>query len=244
MNSVLQFRNRVLGHLSPELRRIHAIGWGLFFSWATILITCAAIVPDPYAQGWRVVLELAFAGRLVSIADGVALGFSKLYIFVQCAPQDMVLVLVAFPWIVAALEGPLADTFFGRRILQLRHSAERPRRLVEPFGAIGLTVYALLPFWGTGPLVSTIIGYLIGLRFTVALTAIFIGNVISVLVFMQFLDWAHELTDTIDSSIARFFPIIVLVTLFSIALLWRFITALFRKLRGATTETSVDSDTI
>lgn len=207
-------------------------------SWATILVACAAIAPDPYALGWRLVLELAFAGRLVSIADGVHLGFSKLYIFVQCAPQDMVLVLIAFPWIVATLEGPLAQTFLGRRILQLRHAAERPRRLVEPFGAIGVTVYALLPFWGTGPLVSTIIGYLIGLRFSVALTAVFTGNVISVLTFMYFLDWAHDLTKSIDSSIARFFPVLVFLTLFAIALLWRSIAAVFRKIRGVSADSN------
>jgi L-asparagine transporter-like permease len=35
---------------------------------------------------------------------------------------------------------------------------------VRPFGIIGLFVFVFLPFWMTGPVVGSIIGFLIGLR--------------------------------------------------------------------------------
>ncbi len=73
--------------------------------WAAVLLIWGIIHPDPYAQGWRLVFELAFLGRLVNIADGIAHGFSNLYLFIQSGPQDIILLLTVYPLVVRAYEG-------------------------------------------------------------------------------------------------------------------------------------------
>ncbi len=67
--------------LRPALKRIQRFGWGLFALWLATLVVVALIWPDPYAQGWRLVLELLFLGRAVSIADGIARTGAKIQRF-------------------------------------------------------------------------------------------------------------------------------------------------------------------
>ena len=74
---------------SVSLTRIGHLGWALFAVWSAVLVVWGIVDPDPYASGWRLVVELAFLGRLVNIADGTAAGFSNVYLLIQSGVQDI-----------------------------------------------------------------------------------------------------------------------------------------------------------
>ncbi len=191
------------------LRTIEVTGWCLFAVWASVLVTWGIIQPEPYAQGWRLVLELAFLGHVVNAADGISSGFSNGYLLFQCGLQDIILVLCVFPWVVRAYQGIHARGFVGKTIDNFRKSAERHHRVVEPFGALGLWLFVLFPFWGTGALVGSVVGYLLGLRTWVIFLAVFSGHLIgvtaSVLLFDSLEGWLRKF----DRSYVAFLPWIV-----------------------------------
>src|SRR5262245_8094126 len=105
------------------LRIIGLTGWCLFIAWVTTLIIWGILQPDPYAQGWRLVLELAFLGHVINIADGISNGFGNIYLLIQSGIQDIILVLVLYPWIVRAYQGMQARGLIGKTIDNFRRSA-------------------------------------------------------------------------------------------------------------------------
>ena len=207
-----------------SLTRIGHLGWALFAVWSAVLVVWGIVDPDPYASGWRLVVELAFLGRLVNIADGTAAGFSNVYLLIQSGVQDIVLLLVSYPVVIAAHEGSLKrGGFFGRRIDALRRTAERQKHLVEPFGAIGLWVFVFFPFWSTGALVGGVVGYLLGIRTAVVFGSVFTGHVLSVVLLIWFFDFMSELAAAIDGGLARYAPWIVLAALFGGMFLYQWV---------------------
>ena len=201
------------------------MGWALFAVWSAVLVVWGIVDPDPYASGWRLVVELAFLGRLVNIADGTAAGFSNVYLLIQSGVQDIVLLLVSYPVVIAAHEGSAE----ARRLLRppdrraATHQAERQKHLVEPFGAIGLWVFVFFPFWSTGALVGGVVGYLLGIRTAVVFGSVFTGHVLSVVLLIWFFDFMSELAAAIDGGLARYAPWIVLAALFGGMFLYQWV---------------------
>jgi len=196
-------------------------GWVLFVVWAAVLLAWGFVHPDPYAQGWRLVLELAFLGRLVNIADGVARGFSKLYLFIQSGPQDIILLLIVYPLVVRAYEGSTRKGIIGGTIERIRRTAERHKGFVEPFGAIGLWAFVFFPFWSTGVLVGGVVGYLLGLRTVVTFSSVLLGHFISVVVLIVFFDVTYDAAKSFSEGGAKFLPWIVLAIVLILGLIGR-----------------------
>ncbi len=203
---------------SPSaLHRISLTGWGLFAAWATTLITWGYLHPDPYAQGWRLVLELVFLGHVLNSADGISSGFSREYLLIQCGLQDIILVLVAYPWAVRAYQGMQTRGILGKTINNFRQNAERHHKYVEPFGAIGLWIFVFFPFWGTGALVGSIIGYLIGLPTWLIFVSVFTGHFLGVATTVFFFDFVEGWIGSIDRTLVAYMPWVIVA---SIALMW------------------------
>lgn len=211
------------------LDRIALAGWCLFAAWATALVVWAFLEPEPNAQGWRLVLELAFLGRLVNVADGIASGFSQTYLLVQSGMQDIILLLIAYPMVVAAYQGSSKTGWFTGPIDRVRRSAEKHQRIVEPLGVLGLWGFVFFPFWSTGALVGGVVGYLIGLRTTTVFASVFSGHVVSVVSLIWFFDSMRDLMESFDQGLVRFLPWLVLGGLLLMAIGMR----LVRRLRGA-----------
>jgi len=196
----------------------------MFAVWAAVLIAWGILEPDPYANGWRLVLELAFMGHLVSIADGSAAGFGKVYLFVQSGLQDMILLMVAYPFVVSAYQGVVRrGGLVGRWLSTLHRTAERQKRVVEPAGAIGLWVFVILPFWSTGTLVGGVVGYLLGMRTSVVFAAVLSGYVLSVVGLIWFFDFMSELAAVVDIGLVRYAPWIVVAAVFGGSFLYQWL---------------------
>ena len=214
--------------MRPELRRIHRVGWGLFLAWAGALIAWGVVQPEPYADGWRLVLELLFLGRLVSIADGIANGFSSAYLLLQNGLEDIVLLLVMYPWVVAAYEGVGGHRWLKGTIDRVRRAAEANRKVVEPWGVLGLWVFVFFPFWSTGALVGGVVGYLLGMRTWLVFTSVITGHLVSVVSLVWFFDGTREVLASFEQGWVRFLPWAVLALLLLGTLLWRGVRRVLR----------------
>ena len=207
--------------LRRDLRLIYTGGIALLCAWATTITVWGFLQPDPYAAGWRLVAELAFVGRAVNIADGTQAGFSNLYLWIQSGIQDIAFLLILYPLVVTAFEHGMEGTFLGKRIARIRETAERHRPTLEPFGAVGLYIFVFIPFWSTGALVGSVVGYLTGLRTATVLFVCALGHLTSVGSLIWFFDITYAWMMQLNESAARFLPLYAFATLALAWTLWR-----------------------
>lgn len=225
--------------LRRDLRLVYATGVTLLIAWAAILTTWGIVRPEPYAQGWRLVAELAFVGRAVNIADGTQAGFSNLYLWIQSGIQDIAFLLILYPLAVAAFEHGMEGTFLGKRIARIRQTAEHHRPTLEPFGAIGLFIFVFVPFWSTGALVGSIVGYLTGLRTATVLTVCAFAHLVSVGSLIWFFDVTYAWMVQFNASAARFLPLYAFAFLALAWTLWKTVSIVLAR-RAQPVEVSQD----
>lgn len=209
---------------ASTLRTIEILGWSIFAVWAPTLIVWGILHPEPYAQGWRLVLELAFiGGRAVNIADGVANGFSRVYLLFQCGLQDVAYTLIVFPWIVRAYQGALSKGWMARGVERARRSAERHKRLIEPFGGVGLWLFIFFPFIGTEVITGSMVGFLLGMRTPVILAIALSSHLASVTTFLAFFETLAESFDFAREGYMRYLPWMVIGILLLIYFIQRLV---------------------
>jgi uncharacterized membrane protein len=159
------------------------------------LLLCIALgvwYPDPYADVWKIVLAHVTAGRAGGVGLGLVKHFNLWFLFFITCIQDIVIMLIVYPWFVSGYQHVAAWPLIGPALSRTRALAYKYKAHIQPYGAIGLTLFVIFPFWSTGPLVGALVGYLIGLRTGIALTAITIGEIIAVGVWILFYDQLHR----------------------------------------------------
>ena len=164
----------------PTLRLIMRLGQACLTVWIVVLVLLGVLLGDPYNKVWQLVLGQVAVGRAVSISTGLNLGFSRWFLLFQCALQDIIVLLLLYPFIVAGYRRAVEMSFIGQTIMNIRATAERHKDKVQPWGAIGLVAFVLFPFWSTGALAGGVVGYLIGMRMWLTFTCVITGNFIAV----------------------------------------------------------------
>jgi uncharacterized membrane protein len=144
-----------------------------------------------FGIGWTLLPEsilqyAAMAGLnlLIGPGAGMSFGYASGMQHLQVVPLNMLVetlhVLVFYPLFVLGwrhlLDLPALKSFVAR----MHEAAEMRGDLVRKFGIAGLIVFVFVPFWMTGPVVGSIIGFLIGLRPWVNLALVLLTTYIAI----------------------------------------------------------------
>ena len=175
--------------------------------WLVSLIVAAILHPQPYATLWQSVLGQLVAGRIFGVSMGLRNDYHVLMIVNQAAIQDVICLLVLYPLLIAGYRKAVRWNVVGPVISNIRDKAERNRKRIKPFGAIGLVVLVFIPAWSTGVVPAGIVGHLIGLSVPTTLVAVTIGNAIAVLAWVAFFDFMRDLSE----QVADMAPMVILV---------------------------------
>lgn len=186
--------------IDPTLRRIGQAGqWTLTCS-VVLFLALGIRWPDPYAHVWKLVMFHLVAGRAGNVALGLELGFPHLFLFLQCFLEDIIIMLLFYPLVVAGYRRAVEWPLLGPALAKVRVTADRHKSRVEPFGALGLVVFVVFPFWSTGALAGAVVGYLIGMRTWVAFTSVMIGNAVAVASWVWFFDRISRINEHITKN--------------------------------------------
>jgi len=138
-------------------------------------LVLAGLLVLGFGIGWtlfpdHILLYAAMTGLnlLIGPGAGMSFGYASGMSHLQVVPLNMLVetlhVLVFYPLFVLGwrhlLDLPALKSFVAR----MHEAAEQRGGLVRKFGIVGLIVFVFVPFWMTGPVVGSIIGFLIGLR--------------------------------------------------------------------------------
>lgn len=135
---------------------------------------------------------------LIGPGAGMSFGYASGMRHLQVVPLNMLVetlhVLIFYPLFVFGwrhlFDLPALKSFVAR----MHEAAELRGGLVRKFGIVGLIVFVFVPFWMTGPVVGSIIGFLIGLRpwvnLAIVLTATYVAIGLWALLLNELSAWA------------------------------------------------------
>ena len=111
--------------------------------------------------------------------------------------------LVHWPWLQTAMR-------------DVHQSAQDQRHIVARWGIVGLMLFVWFPFMMTGPVVGSIIGYLLGLRHWVTLGTVMAGTVSAIICWTYLMDQMTELMRRAGSIAPVLGVTVIVVTIIAI----------------------------
>jgi len=151
-------------------------------------------------------------GRAAGMSFGYARGLGHLQVITLNMVIETIQVLVVYPLFVLSWRQLINVNALQSFVMRMHQAAESRSDTVRRFGILGLFLFVFIPFWMTGPVVGSIIGFLIGLRPWVNVTVVLISTYIAITL------WALPLSDlshwaaTIDPDAPyALFGVIVLI---------------------------------
>ena len=108
-----------------SLRTIERSGPLVLTGPVVIFVVMGIMFPDPYADVWQLVLTHMVTGRAGNVGYGLELGFSPLFLLFQCSIQDLIILLLCYPLIVAGYRKAVEWPYIGSTLEGIRQSADK-----------------------------------------------------------------------------------------------------------------------
>ncbi len=167
--------------------RLLLVGVGLAFMYALWLGIRLVFFPE----GSQGLVGMTATGLIFGRAAGMAFGYSfKLghsTVISISMIIETILVLIIYPLFVFSWRQLLVINWLKNIFGRISKAAEAHKGKVQRYGIIGLFVFVFLPFWMTGPVVGCVIGYLLGLRAWVNISAVLGGTYVAIFCWAFFL---------------------------------------------------------
>lgn len=194
----------------------HILMAGCGLGIACILWTVISWLRSP--EYYEKILSL-FAARLVvgrpgGVYFGHVLGFGYGTNIIINLIVDVAAVFFLYPLFVFSAKNIFVLRPVKSLIKRIHKTARNNYKMIKVYGIPGLFLFVLFPLWGTGPVVGSVIGYMMGLRpwfnMGVVLGATFLAIALWVIILAEF----HVRM----VSFSVYMPMIVIVVLFMIAI--------------------------
>ena len=125
-------------------------------------------------------IELTF-GRGVAMTFGYKEGLDHSTVIPICAILETIHVLIIYPLFVFSWLHLLVIKWLKNTFERIQRSAETHKDKVQKYGVIGLFAFVWIPFWMTGPVVGSVIGFLLGLRIWLNMTVVLVGTYLAII---------------------------------------------------------------
>jgi uncharacterized membrane protein len=133
-------------------------------------------------------------GRAAGMSFGYAAGLGHSIVIPANIVIETIQVLILFPLFVFSWHHLLEIRALKAFMARIERVAEARRGFLRSYGIIGLFVFVFIPFWMTGPVVGSVMGFLIGLRpwlnMVIVLSATYVAIGIWAILLHGLSDWA------------------------------------------------------
>jgi uncharacterized membrane protein len=157
-------------------------------------------------------------GRAVSMSIGYAGGIGHSIVIPVNMWIETVLVLLFYPVFVFSMHRLIVFKGMKRFLERVRAAADRHYDKVHRYGILGLFVFVWFPFWMSGPVIGSAIGYLLGFSARLTLAVVLLGT------YLAMLGWAYIMSD-LQHRAAELGPwapslVIAILLMLAVAGLW------------------------
>lgn len=153
-----------------------------------------------YHLFWTLIGHIIGGGMGNAIA-GVQAGMSPWFIFFQSMLADMVIVLYSYTLFVSSFRHAAKWRFIGPKLVEAHDFALQYKDRIKPYGVVGLVAFVIFPLGGTGPLVGSIIGYMIGLGTFTTFVSVLLATIATTATYILAYDWIQQKNSAIALAI-------------------------------------------
>ena len=200
----------------------------MIFLLVILIIFCYQIDSSLANKITAMVLSNIFIGRVPALSLGYASELSHFIIISTNIYTEIILVMIIYPLCVLSFKGIVKVKALENFFEEVQQKKNEHKASFEKYGKFALFVFVLIPFWMTGPIVGSIIGYLIGMRHYNIIFIVFISTIFSISLWAIFLQEIMDLILGLDSQIMWIILFFVLLLL----LLFRFKKVILAKIRN------------
>lgn len=139
----------------------------------------------------RIIGVMAFTniavGRAVSMSIGYAAGQGHGLVLAVNMVTETILVLLFYPLFVFSVNKLISLEWIKNLLERTHEAAAKHEGKVRKYGIVGLFTFVWFPFWMTGPVVGSAIGYLLGFPAWLTLVAVLAGTYVAMVAWAFFL---------------------------------------------------------
>ena len=168
-----------------DLIEVKILLTGLILSFLTCLYLLYLLFTNPGLH--RVLSSTAIVhimgGRALGIAACLSADISLFYTILYNFFLEIVIVLIAYGIVVLIMRNIIQPKLFRSAAKQAELAARDQKTNIKKYGSIGLFLFVMLPFFMTGPVIGSIIGYLLNYKAINNFLIVFSGTLSSILIY-------------------------------------------------------------
>jgi uncharacterized membrane protein len=179
------------GDPSPVTVRL-VVQIGIALTIALVMLTVLTAIATGGPQGlfywktlWLVIAHLG-GGSLMNAGAGLEMKVPTWFVIMQSFLQDAITVCFVYALFAWGYKRFAHWPVVGQKLDAAHKAALEHSDVVRPYGVIGLIVFVLLPLWATGPIVATVMGYILGLGAFTTLITVNFACLLCTLVYVYF----------------------------------------------------------
>ncbi len=150
-------------------------------------------------------------GRAAGLAYGYSVGLGHGLVLPIIMVVETLHVLVFYPLFVLSWRHLLVIKSLKRVFGRLHEAAEANKATIQRYGVVGLFVFVWFPFWMTGPVVGSIIGFLLGLPVWLTMAAVLGGTYAAIVGWAFLLRELHRRVTAYDPYAAMALVVFLIV---------------------------------
>ena len=122
-------------------------------------------------------------GRALGVATCLSAGISLFYTILYNFFLEVVIVLITYGIVVLIMRNVIQPKLFRSTVRQAELTAQQQKTKIKKYGAIGLFLFVMFPFFMTGPVIGAIIGYLLNYKAINNFMIVFGGTLSSIVIY-------------------------------------------------------------
>ena len=172
--------------------RILIFGLILLLLYAICLAASYFISPNTFQVYVGITATHILFGRAAGMSFGYSLGFGHLIVLPINLAIEMIMVMIIYPLFVLAWRNLLVFKALDNFMHRIEEVAETNEAKIHRYGIPGLLLFVCIPFWMTGPVIGSVIGFFLGLRPWVNMFVVLSGTTVASLGWAIFLKELHD----------------------------------------------------
>lgn len=173
-----------------------------------------------------IVFTNLLVGRVPALSFGYTAELSNVIVISINIVTEMILVTLIYPLFVFSFKGVVKIKVLEKFFSEVQLKKNEHQEKFNKYGKFGLFIFVFIPFWMTGPIVGSIIGFLIGMKHYVVIFIVFIATIISISLWGLFLQEIIDFLLIFDTQMVW----VLLLIIVSVLLFLRFRKKIFNNI--------------